>query len=182
MTLIKKIINSILIIIILLANVNFSGQPDEYVIKGVLLEKISTFIQWPENDKDKIKDNEFVVGIIGKHKFAGILKKLYSKRKILNKELVVKNISSNSEINKCSVIFIPKLNDDELNEILEFVKKKPILTISDTEGYAEKGVHVNFYTEGSNIRFEINERSVKESGILMNHLLLSLAKLVENEK
>lgn len=144
----------------------------------MLLEKISSFIEWQNENAEN--ENIFVIGIIGNHKFGKVMEETYANRKIHGKKLAVIFIEDNSEINKCDVIFIPKLNKDKLNEILEFVKKKPVLTISDTKGYAEKGVHINFYTEKNNIRFEINEKSVKESGLKMNHLLLSLAKIVEN--
>lgn len=178
----KKIYITIPAAFMLCINLSFTGQPEEYVIKGVLLEKISTFVEWPDEEKVKNNKDKFVVGIIGNHKFGKVLKELYSNHKIQNKELVVKYIYSNPEINECRAIFIPKLNNDELKEIIEFVRKKPILTISDSRGYAEKGIHINFYTVENNIRFEINESAVKESGILMNHLLLSLAKLVETTK
>ncbi|OGU35846.1 MAG: hypothetical protein A2068_06105 [Ignavibacteria bacterium GWB2_35_6b] len=174
----KKYLIIILSAVLLFANLSFTAQPEEYVIKAVLLEKISSFVEW--NGEKIISKNTFTVGIIGSHKFGNVLEETYANRKILGKKLAVKFIEDNFEINNCDVIFIPKLNKDKLNDILEFVKKKPVLTISDTKGYAEKGVHINFYTEENNIRFEINEKSVKESGLKMNHLLLSLAKIVEN--
>lgn len=174
----RKIYTIISAVFLLLVNLSFTGQPDEYVIKAVLIEKISTFIEWPEEKKsDK---NTFTVGIIKNHKFGNVLTKTYVNRKILGMKLNVKFIEDNLEINSCDAVFIPEVNKEILYDILEFVKKKPILTISDTKGYAEKGVHINFYTEENNIRFEINEKSVKESGLKMNHLLLSLAKIVEN--
>ena len=182
MNILKKINYTFLTILLLGSVFAFTGQPEEYIIKGVLLEKISTFIEWPDEAIANSKEDKFVIGIMGKHKFGQVLQDIYSKRKIQNKELVVKYVSSLSEINNCRAVFIPKLTENELKEILDFLKKKPILTLADTDGYAEKGVHINFYTEENNIRFEINEKSVKESGINMNHLLLSLAKLVGSEK
>lgn len=174
----RKKYTIILAIFLLLVNLSFTGQPDEYVIKAVLIEKISSFVEWPE---EKTPDNNtFTIGIINNHRFGNILEKTYENRKILGMKLIVKFIEEDLEINNCDAIFIPRVNKEKLADILDFVKKKPILTISDTKGYAEKGIHINFYTEENNIRFEINEKSVKESGLKMNHLLLSLAKIVEN--
>ena len=171
----------IALVVLLLFSFGFNNQPEEYTIKGVLLEKISTLIEWPDLVDNSHKD-KFIVGIYGKHEFGNSLEEIYSERKIQNKNVVVKYIEKYSEINDCRVLFIPKLSNEQLKEVLEFVRKKPVLTISEIDGYAEKGVHVNFYTEGENIRFEINENSVKESGISMNHLLLSLAKIVRTRK
>lgn len=177
----RRNIYSITILFSAFLIMSFENQPEEYVIKGVLLEKISTFVEWPDIKKEEAVIKKFVIGIFGKHKFGRVLSELYDERNIQNKEVEIKYINTKSEINDCRILFIPKLNNEELIETLEFVRKKPILTVSDSKGYAEKGVHINFYTEENNIRFEINENSVKESGLKMNHLLLSLAKLVESK-
>ncbi|KAB2842376.1 MAG: YfiR family protein, partial [Melioribacteraceae bacterium] len=84
----RKKYTIILAIFLLLVNLSFTGQPDEYVIKAVLIEKISSFVEWPE---EKTPDNNtFTIGIINNHRFGNILEKTYENRKILGKKLIVK--------------------------------------------------------------------------------------------
>ena len=44
---------------------------------------------------------------------------------------------------------------------------------------AEKGVLFNFYTASNQIKFEINEKAVRGSGLSINYLLLNVARIVE---
>jgi hypothetical protein len=66
--------------------------------------------------------------------------------------------------------------------ILSCTGNKPILTVSDTKGFAEKGVLINFYMMGDKIKFEINEKAVHESGLVMSYRLLNLARIVHQER
>ncbi|MCX5637000.1 MAG: YfiR family protein, partial [Planctomycetota bacterium] len=58
----------------------------------------------------------------------------------------------------------------------------PVLTISEMEGFIEKGGMINFITEESKVRFEINDSAAKKSGLQISSKLLSLAKKVIMEK
>ncbi|HHJ53866.1 MAG TPA: YfiR family protein, partial [Caldithrix abyssi] len=52
-------------------------------------------------------------------------------------------------------------------------------TISDTPGFAKKGVMVNFYDWKGFIRFEINKKAVESSNLKFSSRLLRLARIVE---
>ena len=70
------------------------------------------------------------------------------------------------------------LNVIILIQYLKCPVKKGILTISDTEGFAQKGVLINLYKSGKNIKFEINKKELIDSGFTVSPYLLSLAKIV----
>ena len=67
---------------------------------------------------------------------------------------------------------------DSLEQIIDYTKERPILTISDTDGFAEKGVLINLFSLKNQLRFQINETAVKTSGLYVNFRLLHLAKIV----
>ena len=151
----------------------------EYKIKASFLEKFTRFIEWPSNI---IEDNfePFTISVIGKNPFDEILDIMYSNIKILNMQVKIRYISNAYEIYKTNILFISEQRCASLTEILSVVKDKPILTVSDSIGYAEKGVHINFYkTRDNKIRFEINKTAVQKSGLKMSYLLLRLAKIID---
>jgi hypothetical protein len=53
-----------------------------------------------------------------------------------------------------------------------------VLTIGDTEGYAEQGVMVNFYLEDNMVRIEINIDAARRAGLNISSQLLKLARIV----
>jgi len=77
------------------------------------------------------------------------------------------------------LLFISKSKEKELSKIHSLTKDKPILTISDANGFAEHGVHINLYLAENKIRFEINETAVRESNFSVSYRLLKEAKIVK---
>ncbi len=54
-----------------------------------------------------------------------------------------------------------------------------VLLVGENDGFAERGAHANFYFERNRLRFEINARATRESGLGVSSELLKLARIVE---
>ncbi len=154
------------------------AQQSEYTIKAVFLEHFTRFIEWPEPFEIDDASDPFCVAVIGENPFGSTLDQIYSEQKIKNRQVEIRYISAPDEITGCHILFISSSNKEILPEILSRTRDKPILTVSDTNGFAENGVLINFYLAENRIKFEINERAVHESGLIMSYRLLSLARIV----
>jgi hypothetical protein len=157
-----------------------SGLKDEYYRKVALFKAFAEYIKWPEKSSIKDLSKSFVIMVIGKNPFNDLLEKAYYKEKIKikGKTVKIRYISSPTEIHKCHILFISKSVEKELRDILAVTRGKPILTIGETKGFAEKGVLFNLYIHRDEIRFEINALALRESGLIPSSPLLSLAKIV----
>ncbi len=156
------------------------AQASEYTVKVVLFERFARFVAWPEESPKPDTTQPFVIGVIGKNPFGTILEDIYTDRKIQSKKVKIRYITEPAEIGDCRILFIPKSEEEELSKILYFTKKKPILTVSDTRGFAQQGVLINLYLKEDKVRFEINEAAVKESGLTMSHLLLRYGDIINH--
>ncbi|OVE73711.1 hypothetical protein BVX93_01025 [bacterium B13(2017)] len=148
------------------------------MVKAVFIEKFSKFITWPNEEKIVEQDSPIVIFVLGKNPFGGILEKVFSKRLIKNKIVNVIYAKQIEEIPECQILFISKSMKKEIKTIMTFIKDKPILTIGDTHGFCEKGVHINMFIEGKNTRFEINNESAIAAGFSFSYHLLKMGKLV----
>jgi hypothetical protein len=153
---------------------------DEYFRKTALLKAFAEYTKWPEETDMKDQSKPFIITIIGKNPFGNILEKAYheEKIKIKGKAVEIRYISKPGEIKNCHILFISKSVDNELEEILAITRGKPILTIGETKGFADKGVLFNLYIKSDEIRFEINALALRESGLIPSSQLLSVAKIV----
>ncbi|ETR72663.1 MAG: transmembrane protein [Candidatus Magnetoglobus multicellularis str. Araruama] len=152
----------------------------EYIYKAGFLEKFSRFTQWDIQSHDLDQSKNFVIAVIGHNPFGGILKKMYQKQTIKNKPVKVIYISQISEIETCHLLFISESCAPKLAKILSSLKNKPILTVSDSEGFAQKGVHINFFlTQRGTLHFEINIKRIKAAGLRVNPLLLEVARVIQ---
>jgi hypothetical protein len=175
-------LNLILVLFLFLGADIALCQVEEYELKAVYLERITRFIEWPDETESFMTDDSFVIGVLGENPFGTRLTDLYAERKIKDKKIKVRYLSQLNEIEGCHLLFISRSMSEELPQVLEITAKKPILTVGDTKGFAEKGVLVNFFIENDKLRFEINERGLHEAGILIDSLLLKVSKIVNSLK
>jgi len=154
----------------------------EYNLKAVFLERFTRFIDWPKSTAPDSNSASFVIAVIDNPIFANLLSDIYQKKTIQGKKVLIQNIDQIEKIGRPNLLFITQRSTKELSVILEQVRREPILTISDTKGFSQQGVMINFFmSKKQKIRFEINEREVKASGLQISYKLLSVAKIVETE-
>lgn len=153
----------------------------EYRIKAVFLEKFTLFVEWPAESAMEDTSQPFIIGVIGANPFGDILEKVYSGSRINGKRVELRYLSGVSEIEKCHLLFIGKTPEKNLSRIISVAQNKPILTVSDSEGMAKRGIHINFYRSGEKVKFEINPSAVSLSGLKMSYKLLQMARIVTPE-
>lgn len=155
------------------------SQPSEYLLKAVFLEKISRFIEWPENHAaSSQEENEFVIGIAGDNPFGPNLNQLYKDQKIKNKNVKIKYLSSVQDLEGCHLLFIAPSDKGEIQQLIQSVKKKPILTVSDSDELRGSGVIINLLVKDKKIGLEIDEKAVQDSGLQVSYLLLKEASII----
>ncbi|ELR73899.1 putative transmembrane protein [Fulvivirga imtechensis AK7] len=159
----------------------FSGsaslaQIGENRLKSVWMEKFSRFIEWPDTDTSEY----FVIAILGNGEINHALEDLYSERTIKGRPVRIKVIENAHDLNGCNILFVNSDHDGKLDEIVRIVRSKPILTIGDTDGFAKRGLMINFFIEKNKIRFEFNVSAAKSSGLSVDFRLLEVAKIIKS--
>lgn len=167
----------VLMVVLLITGSNVYSQVDEFIVKGVFIEKFSRFVNWPKSTEIENASNHFVIAVIGDNGFSVTLSKLYSTRKIKDKDVEVRTISDIHQIHGAHILFIGDIGDETLTEIMNEIAREPILTIGDKEGYAETGVMINFAKLEGKLQFEINKAAVDLAKLQMSYLLLKEAIL-----
>lgn len=151
----------------------------EYEVKAVFIDKFAQFVKWPESS---LPNNEFVITVIGSNLFRRKLEKVYAQQDISGKRVKIININNIKEIGNTHVLFIGNSESNNLIQILNYCDSKPILTISDNEGFGMQGVMINFYLDQGKIRFEINEHSIRKSKLQVKYQLLNSAKIIYTDQ
>ncbi|MFN8255134.1 MAG: YfiR family protein [Bacteroidales bacterium] len=156
-------------------------QVDEYLLKSVFILKIPSFIEWPVNANYNAGNKDFVIAIMGADPFKGKLPTLIKSEQITikNKQVVVKLISKPEESFGCDMLFISSSEKYNITKILTLLAGKPILTISDSKAFTEKGVMINLYVAGEKLAFDVNLKKALESNIYISSKFLVNANKVE---
>jgi len=170
-----------LIIMLALSMISFLGysQANEYVLQAVYLEKFSRFVTWPEESGMGDANKPFIILVIGQTPLKENLEQIYAIQKINGKKVEIKQINKKEEIQYGHILFIAESEKKNLNTILEITRQKPILTVSSSPEFGERGVLINFFEENKKLRFEINESEVLLSQLKMSFYLLNSAVIVK---
>lgn len=160
----------------------FGQTASEYSIKASYIARFTEFTEWPDKSVEKGTEGAVVLCVIGDATFRDIFERTIAALTIKNKRIEIRYISSVEEIENCQILFVASSESRILKQIIEFTKDKPILTVSDTQGFAKQGVIVNFYQERNRIRFEINPSAIEETGLRVSSLLLNVARIVDPTK
>jgi hypothetical protein len=115
--------------------------------------------------------------ILGQNPFGKALDALRG-QPIGDKVWEVLPVQPNTNLRKCAVLFIAATESNNLGQIMNDLKDNAVLTIGDTNGYAEQGVMVNFYFEQNRVRFEINNDAAGRAKLKISSQLLKLARIV----
>jgi hypothetical protein len=147
-----------------------------YEEKAKYLEPISRFIDWPPASAMADPLKPFKIEVLGQNSFGPYLDKIFKKKKLKNKPVVIRHISRVKEISHPHILFISKSMKNKITEIIAYTKNKPILTIGDTPGFHQAGVLINFLYDRLKLCFEVNKEAAIAAGFNISYHLLLRAK------
>jgi len=142
--------------------------------------KLVPFIRlttWPPGSAQADPSKPFKIAVLGQNFFDSYLEKVFKDTKIENKPVLIRYISKINEISNPHILFISKSMKNKISEIIAYTKNKPILTIGDTPGFYQAGVHINFYYDRMALNFEINNDAATAVGLDISYHLLQFAKM-----
>jgi hypothetical protein len=65
--------------------------------------------------------------------------------------------------------------------VLAALEARPVLTVSEIEGFARRGGAIGLVVDGSKVRFEIDPASARKRGVIVGSELLSVGRVVSQE-
>jgi hypothetical protein len=149
----------------------------EYEIKAVFLFNFAQFVDWPP-EAAASPQAPLVIGVLGDDPFDGYLDDTVRGEKLNNRPFVVQRYRRVEDIDGCQVLFIGRTSPGELGRIMAALKGRSILTVGDTEGFAEDGGIIRFVTKNNRIRFRINVDAAQAAHLVISSKLLRLAEVV----
>jgi hypothetical protein len=154
---------------------------DEYQIKAACLLNFAQFIEWPAA-AFPAPETPITVGVLGDDPFGSILEQTFQDESVQGRKLVVKRSRQIDDLKMCHLLFISNSEKDRLAEILASLKGASIVTVGETDQFAQRGGIINFYMNNNKVRFEINPDVAEQKGLKINSQLLKRAKIVSSDQ
>ncbi len=146
-------------------------------IQGVMLQRISSFINWPE-----LPDQTMTVCIVGDNSFVTHLQQLYRKKKLHGLPIEVKSVdeaSTISTLTSCQVIFFANEKSRLFTKNIEETKSEGLLIVSGNEQDIYNGATVTLFPDKNKFKIVINKTSLQSQKLKADYRLMKLAEVVE---
>jgi hypothetical protein len=158
-----------------------TAQTLEYRVKAVFLFNFAQFVDWPAA---AFPDSQapVVIGVLGDDPFGALLEETVRGETLAGRPFEVRRYHRADEIKTCHILFISQSEADRLEEILAGLKRRPILTVGDGEGFSLQGGMVRFVTDKNRVRLRINLDAAQAADLTISSKLLRSAEIVSSRK
>jgi hypothetical protein len=147
----------------------------EYQLKAVFLYNFVQFTEWPTNAFPGV-NAPVVIGVLGTDPFGQVLEETVRGEKKNGRSLIVERYRRVEDIKDCHALFVCRSEENRLPEILAALHGRSILTVGETDGFAQNGGMIRFLTEKNKIRLRIYVEAARAANLTVSSKLLRLAE------
>ena len=146
-------------------------------MKAAFLFHSAQFVNWPP-DTFKAADSPLTYCTVGEDLFHGALDAALNGKKLGLRPFRVQHFKQVEEVQGCQVLFFGIVERESALAALANLLGSPILTVGESEHFAQDGGMIGFCLEDNKVRFEINLAAAKHSKLRISARLLVHAKTV----
>lgn len=155
-----------------------ASDPGEYDVKAALLFNFAKFVEWPAGSFAAV-DDPFVIGVVGSDPFGHSLERTLAGQTIGGRRIQIRRWKKARELGACQVLFVAASEQEDVRGLLDGMKGRPVLSVSDMSDFASDGGIIGLVMDHHRVRFEINQNRADRAGLKLSSRLLSLAHLVQ---
>jgi hypothetical protein len=147
----------------------------EAQLKAVFLFNFAQFTEWPP-EAFQDKTSPLVIGIVGVDPFGAFLDETVKNDSVHGRRIRIERYRTLAQVKNWHMMYVGFADADRLDQILQSIKGKPVLTVSDVETTARRsGIIIKFLTKQNKIRFIINAEAAREARLVLSSKLLHAA-------
>jgi hypothetical protein len=149
----------------------------ETSIKAAVVGNFPKFVEWPPTAFAS-RTAPFVVAIIGDDALAGAIDAVFAGRRLADRPITVVRVSRLEDLSTCHLLYVAASEERRLDAVLKALQGRAILSVGDLSRFAQRGGMIGLVVDDDRVRFEINERAARASGLRLSANLLRLATSV----
>lgn len=146
-------------------------------IKAAVVANLPKFVEWPATAFQS-PAGPFVVGVLGEGPVGDSIVTALSGKRLGDRSVTVSRLSKIEDASSCHLLYLSPSEERRLDAIVKALEGRPVLTIADFSRFARRGGMVGLILQDGRVRFEINERAARASGLRLSANLLKLATAV----
>jgi hypothetical protein len=157
---------------VLLACAPAAAQPSEAAVKAAFLTKFAAYVGWPHPPAGALS-----LCIVGADPFGGLLDGAARGQQVDGRPIAVRRMPGIDGTDGCHIAFVQGATAGKTAEMLQALRGRPILTVTDARAGGARGM-IFFVVDGGRVRFHIDQAAAQQSGLSLSSRLLAIALTV----
>ncbi len=162
----KKLLGIIVCSVFFTAILNAQNEK----FKALYIFNFTKYIEW----SGEYKNGDFQIAVLGSSDVISALQTVAASKKVGEQPIVISKISSVEEIGVANIVYLPPSKSAKLSEVVNSLKGKQTLVISDTPDGSSQGAAINLVSVDNKQKFEIVKSAIESKGLKVSSALLSL--------
>jgi hypothetical protein len=161
----------------LLACTPACAQPSEAAVKAAFLTKFAAYVTWPRSPAA----GAINLCLVGGDPFGPLIEAAARGQQVDGRPIAVRRVSGAENADGCQIAFVQGANGARTADLLQALRGRPVLTVSDARGGSARGM-IHFVVEGGRVRFHIDQAAAQQSGLALSSRLLAIALTVRTAR
>jgi hypothetical protein len=148
-------------------------QVDERALKAAYLFNFIQFTQWPVPP-----DEPFRLCVLGRTQMDEHLARLEGKQVLGGLHIAVRHLGPREPFTGCHALYLDDSLRGQVDEVLGRLAGAPVLTITDGDGLADRGMMIEIHKREARLGFEVNLKVARRANLAFSARMLKLASYV----
>ncbi len=145
-------------------------------IKSVFIYNFTRYIEWPET----ARGGNFIINVFGSNTaLVAELNNMAKTKTVGTQKIEIRNTTSLDAVGSSHILFVCGDNTTPFSEILNKVKGKNVLIVTEKPGFARQGSAINFVIVQNKQKFELNKNNAEKYNLKVSTTLVQLGIPVE---
>lgn len=151
------------------------ASESEDSVKVAIIGKLAKFVSG-----NTPAGQRFTIAVLN-NPFGTLPDKILQHKTIHEYAVNIRYIQTMDDLQAPQILYVPKMSHTAMQALLQTVRGKKILTISDSHGFAQLGGMIQLYRKAQNMRLKINLQAAQQAGLTIRSSLLNIADIVEGD-
>lgn len=149
------------------------AQVDERTLKAAYLFNFIQFTQWPVAPEEP-----FHLCVLGRTPLDEQLARLEGKQVLNGLHIAVRHVGPRERFTACHALYVDDSQRALVDEVIDRLDSAPILTITDGDGLADRGMMIEIHKRDARLGFEVNLKVARRARLSFSARMLKLATYV----
>jgi YfiR/HmsC-like len=152
----------------------------EYQVKAAFIYTVTKFVEWPSGAFHG-PGEPMTFCVLGSDPFEAVLEQVLSGKTVGGRSLTIRRLEGPADAGGCHVLFIGASEKDHAGDILDQIRGASVLTVGESERFAQMGGMMNLHLKENMVQFEVNKGEADKAGVLISSKILKLGRVVRSK-